>query len=593
MLEKLSKLEQDLMFLTDDIQQKLARLRGQGYAERYNPKSFVDSLNIDIEEDDSPELVGVTADGGSPYESEAQEELSSAADVYLVEPQAYKGSEDSISRVEEPLNTPDDFTLDLAAAAQVRLLQVEARRVTAQTRTRREEFGNDGRQQLGTRPTMQGPMYESKEYDDDYTAGEYESEQYQDAHGMSRMSREEYYSRPSRGSVSSKPSRQAAYSGEEVWEDDSGDWEEEEWDAEDGYSDEGALTPALDANLVTGIVRWVASAKRKLGSEQMVALLEIYKISGNLSPSIEKVIVKVANMPLPDESDIHQITAEDLVDLFMMLHGTIHSTVEASETAEWFDGQGEVLEDIVVSQAPAPPPTRVKRQTYPAPERPARREPITPRWEEATAPELGVVSAELDVEQPRPSAKPERRPNKPEKTETPQPLPEPSRFEPPRIEPERFRAERATSPEDALNRLIASISGIPQIRFEDVAEEALPDVQKLSVQRVRPAPVPEPEADDSDLNYPSDLTDREWRRVEALLPPPKAGGRPSKYERREIVNAILYALRTKCSWRMLPDDLPPWKIVHHYYSTWREDGSWEHIESSLGSERVESGRPDR
>ena len=65
--------------------------------------------------------------------------------------------------------------------------------------------------------------------------------------------------------------------------------------------------------------------------------------------------------------------------------------------------------------------------------------------------------------------------------------------------------------------------------------------------------------------YPSDLDDKEWQLLKPLLPPPKPGGRPVKYPRREIVNAIRYVLRTGCSWRMLPHDLPPWRIVFHYF----------------------------
>ena len=44
--------------------------------------------------------------------------------------------------------------------------------------------------------------------------------------------------------------------------------------------------------------------------------------------------------------------------------------------------------------------------------------------------------------------------------------------------------------------------------------------------------------------YPSDLNDTEWQLLEPLLPLPKPGGRPIKYPRREIANAILYILRT-------------------------------------------------
>ena len=81
--------------------------------------------------------------------------------------------------------------------------------------------------------------------------------------------------------------------------------------------------------------------------------------------------------------------------------------------------------------------------------------------------------------------------------------------------------------------------------------------------------------------YPSDLSDREWQLLEPRLPPPKPGGRPITYPRREIVNAIRYVLRTGCAWRMLPHDLPPWRIVFHYFRTWRRDGTWQRVHDTL------------
>ena len=83
--------------------------------------------------------------------------------------------------------------------------------------------------------------------------------------------------------------------------------------------------------------------------------------------------------------------------------------------------------------------------------------------------------------------------------------------------------------------------------------------------------------------YPSDLNDREWQLLEPLLPPPKPGGRPVKYPRREVVNAIRYVLRTGCSWRMLPHDLPPWRTAFHYFRTWRRDGTWQRAHDTLRS----------
>ena len=81
--------------------------------------------------------------------------------------------------------------------------------------------------------------------------------------------------------------------------------------------------------------------------------------------------------------------------------------------------------------------------------------------------------------------------------------------------------------------------------------------------------------------YPTDLTDRKWRRLEPLIPPPKPGGRPRRVDEREIVDAILDVLRNGIVWRALPHDFPPWKTVYHYFSTWRQDGTWEAVHDAL------------
>ena len=84
--------------------------------------------------------------------------------------------------------------------------------------------------------------------------------------------------------------------------------------------------------------------------------------------------------------------------------------------------------------------------------------------------------------------------------------------------------------------------------------------------------------------YPSDLTDAEWAMLSAYIPAPKAGGRPAKHARREIVNGIAYVLRAGGSWRMLPHDLPPWKTVYDYFRQWRDAGLWERLPYVLSPE---------
>jgi putative transposase len=81
--------------------------------------------------------------------------------------------------------------------------------------------------------------------------------------------------------------------------------------------------------------------------------------------------------------------------------------------------------------------------------------------------------------------------------------------------------------------------------------------------------------------YPSDLTDLQWDNIEHLFPPPKPGGRPRKYDNREIVNAIVYALRAGGAWRLLPHDFPPWQSVYGYYRRWRLAGVWQRVHDDL------------
>jgi putative transposase len=81
--------------------------------------------------------------------------------------------------------------------------------------------------------------------------------------------------------------------------------------------------------------------------------------------------------------------------------------------------------------------------------------------------------------------------------------------------------------------------------------------------------------------YPSDLTDKEWAVLEPLIPPPKPGGRPRTVNMREVLNAILYVLRTGCQWGLLPHDFPPKGTVYDYFNTWRKSGVWERLNARL------------
>jgi transposase len=91
--------------------------------------------------------------------------------------------------------------------------------------------------------------------------------------------------------------------------------------------------------------------------------------------------------------------------------------------------------------------------------------------------------------------------------------------------------------------------------------------------------------------YATDLRDTEWALLEPLVPQPKTGGRPAKWSRRELLNAIFYLLRSGEAWRLLPHDFPPWQTVYHYARLWRIDGTWERIHTALREHlRLQLGR---
>ena len=54
---------------------------------------------------------------------------------------------------------------------------------------------------------------------------------------------------------------------------------------------------------------------------------------------------------------------------------------------------------------------------------------------------------------------------------------------------------------------------------------------------------------------------------------------------------MLYILRSGGAWRLLPHEFPPWQTVYHYFRQWRDDGSWERINTALRERvRIRAGR---
>jgi len=91
-------------------------------------------------------------------------------------------------------------------------------------------------------------------------------------------------------------------------------------------------------------------------------------------------------------------------------------------------------------------------------------------------------------------------------------------------------------------------------------------------------------------NYPTNITDSQWQVIKDFLDLE----RKRKYELREIVNGILYLVKTGCQWRMLPKDFAKWQLVYYYFKRWQYEGIIEKIQHFLVKKiRQKQGRQEQ
>lgn len=83
------------------------------------------------------------------------------------------------------------------------------------------------------------------------------------------------------------------------------------------------------------------------------------------------------------------------------------------------------------------------------------------------------------------------------------------------------------------------------------------------------------------------LTDYQWAAISPFLPLQ----RKRKHDLRQIVDCILWLLRTGGQWRNIPPAWLPWQAVCYYFDTWKKAGRFEHINAVLNQlDRQYAGR---
>ncbi len=92
-------------------------------------------------------------------------------------------------------------------------------------------------------------------------------------------------------------------------------------------------------------------------------------------------------------------------------------------------------------------------------------------------------------------------------------------------------------------------------------------------------------------SYPRDMTDDEWAFSAPYLLLMKEEAPQREHSLREVFNALRYLVRSGCSWRMLPNDLPAWAAVHQQAMRWFKAECFESMADDLRALlRMASGR---
>jgi putative transposase len=89
-------------------------------------------------------------------------------------------------------------------------------------------------------------------------------------------------------------------------------------------------------------------------------------------------------------------------------------------------------------------------------------------------------------------------------------------------------------------------------------------------------------------DYSSDLTDSQWQEIKTFFDTQ----RHRQHDlRRDILDGLLYLVKTGCQWRMLPGGFAPWQTVYYYFRKWKRQELLGYLLSAARRKaRKEAGR---
>lgn len=89
------------------------------------------------------------------------------------------------------------------------------------------------------------------------------------------------------------------------------------------------------------------------------------------------------------------------------------------------------------------------------------------------------------------------------------------------------------------------------------------------------------------------MTDDQWERLAAVLPPPQRprSGRPAK-DHRTVLNGMRGRLRTGAPWRDRPARDGKWATVDSRFRRWPQAGIWDRVLTALVADGDAAGQVD-
>jgi transposase len=92
-----------------------------------------------------------------------------------------------------------------------------------------------------------------------------------------------------------------------------------------------------------------------------------------------------------------------------------------------------------------------------------------------------------------------------------------------------------------------------------------------------------------------ELNDKQWEKIKDLVPEglrrSDGKGRPWR-DKREVLDGILWIVRTGAPWKDLPERYPPYQTCHRRFQQWVESGVFDKVIAALACDLQQRGKID-